>query len=464
MNERMNASWVIIIIIWLIALHHHQPVFGKKFVGERVRDFRQDSEISITLSLKLNDKSGLDQLLSDLYDPTSSRYGQYLTTDEFVKQYSPSDDQVSSVTDFLANYSVQVTKIDRNRILLHAKGSVGSVSNAFQTVLGLYDDEGLEFFQPDTEPILPENLSVLNGVHGLHNRTKRRHHSKVTGKSIPLSVLTSSFEQDLTYFIPSTIHDAYQVGSKYQGNGQIAALAEFDTYEASDIASYASTFDIRQVPLQNVLINAGGEDAPTTPGGGQTEVTLDIELMNAMAPGLDMIMVYIGPNSNAGTLAVYSQIANENLASVVSTSWGLAESELDASDISAESTIFEQMSAQGQSMFAAAGDSGAYDAGGDTSPAVDDPASQPYVSGVGGTSLSASSAGAYISESVWLTSKSKKGVEGGGGGVSSVHRLPSYQVGVISAASEGSTSFRNVPDVALNSDPNVGYLIVVTRK
>jgi hypothetical protein len=58
MNERMNASWVIIIIIWLIALHHHQPVFGKKFVGERVRDFRQDSEISITLSLKLNDKSG----------------------------------------------------------------------------------------------------------------------------------------------------------------------------------------------------------------------------------------------------------------------------------------------------------------------------------------------------------------------------------------------------------------------
>ena len=108
------------------------------------------------------------------------------------------------------------------------------------------------------------------------------------------------------------------------------------------------------------------------------------------------------------------------------------------------------MAAQGQSIFAAAGDSGAYDDG--LTLSVDDPASQPLVVGVGGTTLTTNADGSYNSETTWSTGNGP-GNSGGGGGISSVWAIPTWQQGVLGAGSEGSTTMRNVPDVALDATP-----------
>ena len=113
-----------------------------------------------------------------------------------------------------------------------------------------------------------------------------------------------------------------------------------------------------------------------------------------------------------------------------------------------------QMAAQGQSMYAAAGDSGAYDDSNSDKLAVDDPGSQPYVTSVGGTSLTVdSTTGVYVSESVW---DNGSGNGAGGGGISTVWPIPSWQTNITGLYS---TTHRNVPDVALNADPNTGYSI-----
>ena len=122
---------------------------------------------------------------------------------------------------------------------------------------------------------------------------------------------------------------------------------------------------------------------PTRLGAGAIEVELDMEVVSAIAPGATQ-KVYIGPNSNSGVNDTYNKIVTDDIGKVTTTSWGECESASGNSELAALDTIFTQASVQGQAVFAAAGDAGAYDCG-DTNLAVDLPASDPHVVGVGGT-------------------------------------------------------------------------------
>jgi kumamolisin len=256
-------------------------------------------------------------------------------------------------------------------------------------------------------------------------------------------------------YAPADIKTAYNLNSaSLTGSGQTLGLFELDGYTASDITAYETYFSLPKVTLQNVLVDT----AKGTAGSGADEVTLDIELQIALAPGASKILVYEGPNSNTGVIDTYSRIASDNLAKSISTSWGEAEQYVTSSTLNSENATFQKMAAQGQTLYSAAGDSGAYDNGSTLS--VDDPASQPYVTGVGGTSLTTNGAGgAWKSETTWNRGSVANGA--GGGGISQVWSIPSYQsaAGVITTAAKASSTFRNVPDVALNADPYNGYSI-----
>ena len=191
------------------------------------------------------------------------------------------------------------------------------------------------------------------------------------------------------------------------------------------------------------------------PGSGATEVTLDIELQVAMAPGASRIMVYEGPNTDPGILDTYNKIVTDNQAKQISTCWGLSETQSSSAIMNSENSVFQQMAAQGQSIFAASGDSGAYDNGSTLS--VDDPASQPFMTGTGGTQLFVNSGETYNHETAWNNGSQSGGA--GGGGISAVWSIPSYQQGLISASSKGSTTMRNVPDISINADQYTGYSI-----
>ncbi|HEY3607044.1 MAG TPA: S53 family peptidase, partial [Pseudonocardiaceae bacterium] len=220
--------------------------------------------------------------------------------------------------------------------------------------------------------------------------------------------------------------------------GQTVALWEFDGYQASNIATYDSEFGINAPTPQTVSVDGANFDA--SPGQGQGEVELDIEIVQAMANAANTL-VYEAPNSDQGQIDLANQIASEDRVSVTSISWGACETASSAATISSTDNALAQGAAEGISFYVASGDSGSDDCQ-DGSTAVDSPASDPNVSGVGGTSLSTDGAGNYQSETAW---------SGSGGGLSTVFGTPSYQ--------NDPSGQRSVPDVSSNADPNTGYAI-----
>lgn len=413
------------------------------------------SKVQLAVSLNLHDPEGLQDLLHGLYDPADSRYHQFLSPSEFKQRFSPSDAEVATVVDSLRARGLAIAKVHENNLLVEVEGTSAAVEQAFQVELHDYQTtDGRVAFAPSTEPLLQgEGADHVMAVNGLSNLVRRRTH---TFKAQAINPNAGSIAD---YMTPSKIRTAYNTSSiASTGSGETLALMELDGYAGSDISAYASYFSISPVPtLQNVLVSSAGTTPTGAAGADTTEVCLDIEVAMAIAPGLTKIMVYEGVNTDAGVLATYSKIANDNIAKTVSSSWGYYENGNVAATLNSENTIFQQMATQGQSMFAAAGDSGAYDDGSTLS--VDDPASQPYVTGVGGTTLTSNATtGVYSSESSW-----NSGTEGGGGGISAKWATPTWQSGLGTVSNLGSgTTQRMVPDVSLDANPNTGYPIYVS--
>lgn len=419
--------------------------------------------ISLALTLPLRRQDELADLLRGLADPNDARYGQFLTPQQFADRFSPTQADYDRVAAYARSVGLTVVATHPNRTVLDVAAPAGQAERAFGLHLLVYQSrqDGRYFYAPDSEPRLPTALAaVVTGVVGLDNAARWRPHLRVR-PTPALSPFLDPYVLPMAIgsgpgggLTPSDIKNAYNLaGVSQTGAGQTLALFELDGYKASDITAYESYFGLPAIPLQNVLVDGYSGAA----GSGAGEVTLDIELQAALAPGATKIIVYEGPNSNTGVVDTYNRIATDNLAKSISTSWGEPENSAPASVRNSESAAFQQMAAQGQSIFAASGDSGAYDNG--SSLSVDDPASQPYMTGVGGTALTTSGAGgAYSSEKTWNGGSVASG--GGGGGISAVWPIPSYQSVVAgSAASKGSTTMRNVPDVSLNADPNTGYAI-----
>ena len=243
------------------------------------------------------------------------------------------------------------------------------------------------------------------------------------------------------------------------GAGQTVGIFELEPFAASDITAYQACYGTT-VPVATIPVDGG---ATTGPGD---EATLDIEVVAGLAPGVS-IRVYSGPNdTGTGPIDTYGAMVDQDVAKVLSTSWGECEALMDPADRSLESTLFAQAAAQGQSILAASGDTGSSDCWTHTSPdttlAVDDPSDQPDVTGVGGTSLTAATPG-DPSETVW-DDPGGEPPTGGGGGNSSDFVAPAYQQ--VAAARSADTSYacgathtaqcREVPDVSASADPAHG--------
>jgi len=418
--------------------------------------------LPLALTLPLRRQAELADLLRGLADPNDARYGQFLTPQQFADRFSPTQADYDRVTAYARSVGLTIVATHPNRTVLDVAASAGQAERAFGLHLLVYQsrEDGRYFYAPDSEPRIPAALGgAVSGVVGLDNAAQWRPHLRVRPTPV-LSPFLDPYTLPLATgsgpgggLTPSDIKTAYNLAGVTQtGAGQTLALFELDGYKASDITAYEANFGLPSVPLQNVLVDGYSGAA----GSGAGEVTLDIELQAALAPGASKIIVYEGPNSNTGVVDTYNRIATDNLAKSISTSWGEPENSASASVRNSESAAFQQMGTQGQSIFAASGDSGAYDDKSTLS--VDDPASQPYMTGVGGTTLTTSGAGGpYSVEKTWNGGSITNG--GGGGGISTVWAIPSYQSGVVSTASKGSTTMRNVPDVSLDADPNTGYAI-----
>jgi hypothetical protein len=243
------------------------------------------------------------------------------------------------------------------------------------------------------------------------------------------------------------------INAGQNGKGKSIGLFELASHSASDVTAYENCFGLKN-PVQTVAVDGGGG---AVGGNGTLEADLDIEQAATQAPGAS-IVAYQAPNGTAnGSYDVWNAIVKADAVQAVSSSWGVCEPEAKAAGfLPSFSTLFEQAAAQGQSIFASAGDAGAEDCftagSSQTQAEVDYPASDPFVTAVGGTTRTASG------DVVWNDCAGKESVTcaagggAGGGGLSRYESRPSYEPALASWPSAQSCGpCRDVPDISANA-------------
>jgi pro-kumamolisin-like protein/putative Ig domain-containing protein len=411
-------------------LRGHVPLAAHKLAA--VDRLPGSLQLNLAVGLPLRNEAALTNLLEQLYDPSSPLYHRYLTPQEFTERFGPTEQDYQRLVRFVRAKGLRVEREHSNRVVLDVSGAVSDIETAFATNLRVYPHpkENRRFFAPEAEPSVEQGVSVLD-ISGLDNYLQPHPTSlrsiRDSGQAVPNAGSAPGGS-----YRGNDFRAAYTPGVALSGSGQVVGLLEFDGYYANDITTYESQAGLPSVPLQNVLLNGSNGN----PGANNVEVALDIEVAISIAPGLSSVMIYEGTTANT----MLNQMAMDNRAKQVSSSWTFG---INATT----ENIFRQFGTQGQSMFQASGDDGAY------SGEVPTPADDPNVTVVGGTTLTTTGpGGAWISETTWNWSVSGMGTNASGGGVSTAYAIPSYQKGVDMSNNQGSTSQRNLPDVAMTAD------------
>jgi len=427
------------------------------------------NELQLAIGLPMRDSAGLDAFLAEVYNPASPNFHKWLTPDEIAARFGPTTNDYDAIKNFARSNGLAVTGTFGNRMVLDVTGPASAIERAFHVTLRNYHHpkEARNFFAPDTEPTVDAALPLAD-VQGLsdYGRPYPKFHRLPVSKNLPVHKDGSSPDGQGAYFGDDLRH-AYAPGVTLTGAGQSIGLFEADAFHAADVAEYANQAGGNRVtiPIQIVKLD-GFNGIPTS--DANSEVALDIETAMAMAPGLDRIVVFEGNPKNYKPNDILNSMLASNSVKTLSCSWGWTGGPSTTTD-----NIFKNMQAAGQTFLDASGDFDAYTAGASSVNGVDNaasfnaPASCPFITQVGGTTLSMNGAGtSYSSESVWNWGTefgSAYDGEGTGGGVSSHYSIPTWQTSVTNLiAVGGSTSFRNTPDVAAIGD-NV-YVVADTNQ
>ena len=453
-------------------------------------------------------------------DPKSASYKQYLTPQQFRQQFAPSQAQVGAVQNWLRGQGFNVNYTPSNNHYVSAEGTVAQAAAAFGTTFGMYSVSGQILRSPSTAVSVPANLgSSVSGVIGLDDSAQLVFNNRANDPSAPPSAAfvsaypCSSYWNELKTtnlpkklnmqaptgyslplplapcgYLPSQIKGAYGLGSTtYDGGGQTVAI--IDAYASPTIQSDLDTWSgIRNIPSTTItqIVAPGTYNHPEAgiaqdPQGWYGEETLDVEAVHGMAPAAHI--VYVGaPNNFQDLDAALNHVVDRHLASIVTNSYGFNTEALPPGYIKPYNDTFIQAAATGIGIYFSSGDnsdeSQSNSAGLVT---VDWPASSPWVTAVGGTSLGVGQDKTRVLETGWgthtatLKSDGSWGTNswlyGAGGGVSRIFPEPSYQSGATGSTASGlATVFaaqgrtgRAVPDISAFGDPNTGYLVGQTQ-
>ena len=417
-------------------------------------------------------QADLDRLLIAQQDPSSPDYHRWLTPEQYADRFGASPDDIAKITAWLEQQNLHVTTVGRARTSIIFTGTAGDVGQALQISFHRYSVDGHTHFANTTEPSLPVALqAAVRAIHGLHDFHMQ-----------PKAVLRKTLDPNYTsstsgshYLSPDDYGTIYNIkalwNAGYDGTGQKIVIAGQTQVALSDIQKFRTRFLLPAADPQLLLVPNTTD--PGTVKGDLGEADLDLEWSGATAPHATLIYVY---SFNVMDAVLYA--IDQNLAPVLSLSYGMCEPDSLLSDMQTMQSWARQANAQGMTWVNAAGDSGGDDcytvsssgtASGSTGLAVDSPADIPEVTGIGGTTLSegsgqywndtnnanGGSAISYIPETVWNDS-SPGNPAAGGGGASTVFLIPPWQTG-LGVPNNGA---RNVPDIALAASPNNdGYMV-----
>jgi len=419
-------------------LHGHVPDAVRLGHMHSAGRLAATNRLTLTIGLPLRNQADLGELLHQLYEPGSPEYHHYLTPDEFIDRFGPSESDYQAVAAFAKTNGLTITGAHRARTLIDVSGTASQIENAFHVHLQTYrhPTESRLFYAPDTEPTINLEISVLS-VSGLDNyQLPRPLNHQVLATTRPAGARPQAGSAPSGNYMGNDFRAAYVPGVTLTGSGQTLGLMEVNaSFYTNDIAAYETQAGLPAVPMQTVLLD-GYSGAP---GGylANAEVSLDIELAVSMAPGLAQVTVYEGPNTDDILDEMAVPTHGEPLSRQLSASWLFA--------ITANTEqIFQQFAAQGQSYFNASGDYDAFYPGlGTTSVEADT-----NITVVGGTTLTTSGpGGSWQSETVWNWGNSV----GSSGGITGFG-MPAWQQGIDMSTNQGSMTQRNIPDVALTAD------------
>jgi len=398
--------------------------------------------VELSLGVPLRDPQGLSRFLRNVYDPASTEFHHFLSPEEFDARFGPSEADYQKVLQFASTHGFQITATHSNRMLVNVAATTANIEKAFhvQLMKFTHPTEPRDFYAPSAEPRVDASLPLLD-IAGLTDYGIPHPSSHLVGpSSMPTAPgLTSATPSGGSspgggYYAGNDFRAAYLPGVTQTGAGQMVGMLEFDGYKVSNINTYNSKLGLTPVPLYNIYVTntTGGT------GSGELEVELDIEVAAAMAPGLDGIVVFEAQNNAAYFNSILSAMCSSNQIKQFSSSWSYGGYDNATTD-----QLFQKMAAQGQSFFQASGDSDAYTS------TVPVPCDNPYITVVGGTTLQTSGpGGSWTGETVWNSG----GGVGSSGGISPTFSIPVWQSGLDMTANQGSTIWRNLPDVALVAD------------
>jgi kumamolisin len=405
----------------------------------------------VTIHVRPRSGIALAAFAKDLAEGHTGTAGdRHMTHEEFERTHGAEPADLDKVETFAKAHRLAVVERDAARRSVVLSGSVADLSAAFGVTLLSYEHPGGTYRGRTGAVHVPDDLKdIVQGVFGLDNRPQAKPHLRMRGGHGNIQWHATS-----PSFTPPELAKLYDFPTGVTGSGQCIGIIELGGgYRPTDLATYFAELNITPAPRVVPVSVDHGKNRPTgDPGGPDGEVMLDIEVAGAVAPGAH-VAVYFAPNTDRGFLdAITTAIHDKrNNPSVISISWGSAESAWTPQAMQAFDQAFQAAAALGITICVAAGDDGASDGVTDGQQHVDFPASSPFALACGGTRVTATGS-SLSSEVVW-----NDGPTGGatGGGVSSVFAKPTWQAaGVPAVPPPGG---RGVPDVAGDADPASGY-------
>lgn len=405
--------------------------------------------LQISVALQMQNRGALEDLVKQQATKGSPNFSKYITPAQFNATYAPSTAAVNAVRNYLTAAGFSQISVEPNRLFVSATGTVAQIESAFNTKLNSFMQKGKQVFVNTTPAQVPQSLGdIVLSVLGLNN----------VQMNLPITQCDITTPTCLRFsYDPQTYWRAYDaVGLHSAANTSIAIMAEGNvTSVIPDLRTFESA--MRLPPVKVTVVRVG---LPSTDTAGSDEWDLDTQYTTGMAANVQMLYIYDTTSlTDQDTALEFNRWAHDDRAQVGNASFGICEffPYLDGTMV-ADDQIFLEAAAQGQTMFSSTGDTGSFCSVGTPNgvplgaPFVGYPATSPYVIGVGGTTLLTNANGSYNGEVAWYA---------GGGGFSQFEYSPWWQTAVVPTNDGLPATFRAIPDISMDADPNTGAIVYV---
>jgi xanthomonalisin len=468
-------------------LDHSTSVDALASASRQATSLGDSETVAVTVALNLRNETALDNYLAAISNPRSLLYGQFLSSDQFVQQFSPTQAQVDAVVAYLQQAGFQNIEVAPNRLLVNATGPHAAVQSAFRTHLVRFNLNGRKVFANDAAVSVPSELgTVVKSVLGLDNLAQIHTYHHILTPDSRAPIQPNAVSGSATSHNPKEFPAIYNVGSTPTASNTSVGIISWgsDAQSLTDLKTYAGNNGFT-VSASVVKTGASGSTYLDDSSNGDVEWDLDSQTILGVSGGVKQILFYTAPYDGlthptiADLTNAYNGAVTANVAKVINVSLGIDEGSTTGQ--AADDAVFKQAVAQGQTFSVASGDAGVYQWSTDTlgyGPgyvansrgtvkinlahySVSEPATSPYVIAVGGTTLYTNN-GAYGGETAWneglaaLTDRNER-LWATGGGVSANETAPTWQVSALGS----SITHRVLPDLGFDaasaSGANITY-------